>query len=703
MCSTLPFSSRVLCFFPAVAFAIASASSAELARSDWVHPGDDGKLVYKTTPVGDRIMDFSYAGYMGGGVALPHVPTKVTVKPGGTEDDSDAIEAAIDQVAAMPLENGFRGAVLLAPGVFNCSRPISISASGIVLRGSGSGIGESAPNVTRSTIKLTGRPHPAIVVRSGGPGRGQPSGSGAADGAAAARTIVSDAYVPAGAMTFSVTDAKGFAVGDTIAIQRPVTEAWLKLMQMDDLTRDGRQQTWLGVGTTTIAERRIAAIDGNTLTLDVPLADSFDAKYLNPPGTAVVKMKPLTRLTQVGIEHLHVESPLQEISHSQAHFTALRLNGQDCWARDVLIDETMNSVSVGGRRITLERVIVRRKARHQGASKPAEFAPNASEVLLDRCTVVGDNVWYIATGGGQAGPIVVLNGDFSGNGRAEAHQRWSTGMLYDNCRAPGGGMEMRNRGSMGSGHGWAMGWGVMWNCVAKDYIVQDPPGARNWLIGSVGHSVLSPRPFGSGPMLAGPTEDSPGKPVAPRSLYLTQLAERLGEQALKNIGYASTDPASAKDPGVAPASRRHSEKTAGKDAGVSLGENLAIDRPVLTSNVRGNNREVAGWQALDDDEKTYWATDDGVAPVRLELDTEGALEINAIELGEAAGMTGRVQAYKVEGFTESAWKLLAQGTTIGERAVHRFPSVTVWKVRLTIEKAVPSVALQRFALYSEKR
>jgi len=31
--------------------------------------------------------------------------------------------------------------------------------------------------------------------------------------------------------------------------------------------------------------------------------------------------------------------------------------------------------------------------------------------------------------------------------------------------------------------------------------------------------------------------DSHGTPVAPSSLYLAQLAERLGPQAVKNIGY----------------------------------------------------------------------------------------------------------------------------------------------------------------------
>ena len=36
--------------------------------------------------------------------------------------------------------------------------------------------------------------------------------------------------------------------------------------------------------------------------------------------------------------------------------------------------------------------------------------------------------------------------------------------------------------------------------------------------------------------------ESQGKPVTPQSLYLFQLAERLGPDALKNIGYTSADP-----------------------------------------------------------------------------------------------------------------------------------------------------------------
>lgn len=455
----------------------------------------------------------------------PNLPVKRTVNPSGG-DDTAAIQKALNEVAALKLENGFRGAVLLAAGMFVCSNTLTISASGVVLRGSG-----STGDTTRTTIKLAGKPHNAITIRASSGGRGaEPDPK-----LKPAQTKIADTYVPSGTARFTVADATGFAVGDTIEIRRSATAAWIKFMQMDDLVRDGKPQTWLRAGSSTTAERRIAAISGHTITVDVPLSDSFDAKYLNPPGTSVMKVKPPTRVSQVGLENLHIECPPQEISHTQPHFTALRLNAEDAWVRDVVIDETMNSVGLNGRRITLQRVAVNRKARHQGASKPAEFAPNASQVLLDHCTSTGDNVWYVATGAGVSGPIVLLRCTFLGNGRVESHQRWSTGMLYDNCRVPEGGMEFRNRGSMGSGHGWTMGWGVARNCEAKDFVIQNPPGAANWMIGCIGENKPMPRPFGSAPNLVEGIKDSQGTHVTPASLYLTQLRKRLGAQALKNI------------------------------------------------------------------------------------------------------------------------------------------------------------------------
>ncbi len=503
-----------------------SNATADLAKSEWVSLDANDKLQYQRLPQGDQIMDFSHAGYKGGGIALPDVPVRVSVKPSGTGDDTKTIQAAIDQVSAMqPDKYGFRGAVLLTPGTFTCSETITITTSGVVLRGSGTGNEGPA-----STIQMAGGKHTAIVVS-------RPRNRGAGGVTESARTVLTDRYVPSGSVMFAVENAADLAVGDTIQLRRPVTKAWLEFMEMDNLVRDGKPQIWIREGTRTVAERRISAVDGNRITVDVPLSDSYDAVYLNPPGTEVVKISDSHRLNQCAVEYLHIVSPPQPFNHTQQLYAAVRLNGEDCWMRQVRIEETMNSVSIGGQRITLQEVSVVRKARHEGSSKPSEFSPNGGQVLLDRCSVEGDNVWFAATGGGISGPIVLLNCTFKGNGRIEGHQRWTTGILLDNCHLPNGGIDFKNRGSMGSGHGWGTGWSVAWNCVAKSYVVQRPPGTHNWAIGCIGESTPLPRPFDRSPLLPEGSFDAHGTPVAPRSLYLAQLEERLGKQALINIGY----------------------------------------------------------------------------------------------------------------------------------------------------------------------
>ena len=496
---------------------LALNASAFAAHSEWVIEDANGKLAYKITERGDRIMDFSHAGYMGGGVGIPNVPVKASIKPCGG-DDTAAIQNAIDELSSLAATGEIRGAIELAEGTFHCSNTITISTSGIVLRGAG----------TNTIIQLTGQPHNAITIRA-------PSSRGRAE--ELGQTTIADNYVPSGTLKFNVRDATSLALGNVIEIRRPVTQEWIEFMGMHDLTRDNKPQTWLRAENYTVHERRIDGISGKTITLNVPLADSFDKRFLGTNGARVFKVKSTGRLMEVGIEKLRIVSPPQPISHTQPHFTAIRMNAEYAWIRDVLIEETMNSVAVSGRCITLQNVSVVRKARHEGSSRPAEFAPNGTQVLMDRCSVTGDNIWFAGMGSGVSGPVVMLNCTFNGDGRAESHQRWSTGALYDNCKAPNGGLDFRNRGSMGSGHGWTMGWGVAWNCEAKDYMIQNPPGAMNWMIGCIGENKAAPRPFGKAPMLPKGIEDSPGKHVEPQSLYLAQLKARLGAQALKNIGY----------------------------------------------------------------------------------------------------------------------------------------------------------------------
>jgi len=689
-------------FTPAVLSVLtASALNAHAlpgVTNDWVYPGPDGKLVYRTTPAGDRIMDFSAAGYMGGGVALPSVPTKLILRPKGRHlDDTPAIQAAIDKVSAMPLEGGFRGAVVLAAGTFTCSNSIYISTSGVVLRGSGSGwLG--------TTLRMVGPRHSAVIIGNGRARRSESgptvddnapiSESDASSKSGAPRTVITDAYVPSGTSTFTVSNAAGFAVGETISIRRPTTAKWVHFMHMDDLVRGGRRQTWIGRGRDGFTERKITALSGNQITVDIPLADSYDATYLNPPGTTITLARPESLVSQVGVERLHFQCPPLEIAYGRAPYSAIRITGQDCWVRDVYCEETMNSTAIRGRRITMEQVVVKHTYPNLGASKPTDFSIEGSQILIDRCKITGDNMYFVWTASLYPGPNVVLNSTFRGRGsRIQPHMRWSTGLLVDNCTVPDGGIDFMNRGVAGSGHGWTMGWAVAWNCVAHDYIIQNPPGAVNWAIGCLGTNRQVGRMFDKEPLLPAGIFVSNGRPVTPPSLYLAQLAERLGPKAMRNIGYGSNSPRFFDNKSVPelPPLKRISDK--------SLGPDLAMHRPVNASNVRGNLPEFRGEKAVDGKDNTWWSTDDDARQPYLEVDMEGPVQLNAAVLEEAP-TSYHVEEYKIEGMGDSGWKELAHGTTIGVHKVDRFPATTVWKVRLTILKSDMSASISKFGLYN---
>jgi hypothetical protein len=159
------------------------------------------------------------------------------------------------------------------------------------------------------------------------------------------------------------------------------------------------------------------------------------------------------------------------------------------------------------------------------------------QLLFNQCTITGDNLFFFGTGAKVTGPVVLLNCTFRGNGWIQPHQRWATGLLIDRCQVPDGGIDFMNRGSMGSGHGWAIGWAVAWNCTARSYLNQLPPGAANWVIGCKGEPQKKAIPFNTEPFLPEGIYDAHNTPVDPASLYLAQLAERLGKQAVQHIGY----------------------------------------------------------------------------------------------------------------------------------------------------------------------
>jgi hypothetical protein len=502
------------------------------AVSEWVFVGADNRLHYKTDAQGNQIMDFSSAGYKGGGVPLPVASVAANVSP-VAGDNTAAIQAAIDMVSkAAPGADGFRGAVVLAAGTYGVSGTLNLTTSGVVVRGSGSAAGGTILN-------MTGAAH--VMFSIAGTGSRQ-------KGATVAMT---DAYVPSGATSFNVSDGSKFKIGDPVVIGRPVTQPWVHLLGMDALVGTTGPQTWINVGSVIESDRAIAAVSGNQITLDVPLADSFDATYITPPGGTVAPYSFAGRIADVGVEHLQVVAPAVDVIISSPQFVGAEIDAvEDSWLADLVFQDTQNTVTVGNaaKRVTIDAVHVNHTVPHTG-DRMADFGLSGTQILVNKSSSDGTGEWPLLTQGEVSGPIVALNFASSQAAGIGPHQRWAVGLLADNASLPqapnnadGGatGISYSDRGNHGSGQGWAMGWGVAWNVTTPHLVVQQPPGAQNWCIGCVG-TVTTAVEAGSGKAVANGIFESLGTKVTPNSLYLAQLCDRLGPTALVNIGYAASD------------------------------------------------------------------------------------------------------------------------------------------------------------------
>lgn len=492
--------------------------------SRWVHFGPDKKLVYGTTPRGDRIPDFSSAGYRGGGVALPHVATRVKISPTGGADDTPAIQAALDRVAKLvPGKQGTHGAVELAPGTYHLKGTLHMNVSGVVLRGAG------AMGTDATVLEMSGDPHTAIEIKGDFRKRELEPG-----------TTLADSYVPAGATVIHVANAADIHPGDTLQIVKPVTPEWVHFMGMDHLVRNGKPANWVQNDIRVL--RQVVSVKGNAVTLKVPLTDSFDAQFYPDVKPAVTRVEITGRIVETGAEDLRISAPDRTIAYRvDPEFDGIVMsNVLDSWLRGIAFVDITNSVAIdqNAQRLTVVNIDVTQHATVTSRAEPFDFRVQGTQILLDRCTGKGDWVSFIATQSHSEGPVVVLHCKFTGHGQIEGHQRWSTGLLVDSSAIEHGNMYLRNRGIMGSGHGWSIGWSVLWNDEAVVFTVQNPPGAMNWAIGDKGIQEDSPTPGSTdGISLPSGIIESVGKHIQPNSLYLEQLRERRGSAAIKAIGY----------------------------------------------------------------------------------------------------------------------------------------------------------------------
>ncbi len=514
----------------------------ESSRSSLVYPGRDGRLVYHPDERGDMIPDFSHAGYMGGGIALPHMPVRETLYP-GSGADAERIQNAIDRVSALPQDAyGFRGAVLLKKGQYNLEKPLRIAASGVVLRGEGAGDDRTelvGLGAIRDRELFDRHSNVNLVIIAGEHDKMEVSGSAA---------NIIDEYVPVGARTFRTGQTGAFRTGDTVIVRRHGNMDWVREMGMDLENKD-----WAWKPMKHDFDRIVTRIDGDRITIDAPITNAIDARW---GGGEIIKYTDEGRIRQVGIENLRgisafdrtvVRSDYGNIDRypyigetyyaDEDHYWNFISIDNACnvWVRDVTALHFANStvfMAKGAKWVTVQDCTTSEPVSFAAGVRRFTYQIRGQLCLVQRCFSDKGRHSFVLCDPTACGPNVFLDcvatRPYSSS---EPHSQYVVGALFDNVKAPLTSHFWKDIALMG----WAGGNCVFWNCEGM-YLVQKPPTAQNYAIGHVGIHACVFNTICIDYSLEDGFIESWDTPVEPRSLYLKQLEDRLGKSALTAIG-----------------------------------------------------------------------------------------------------------------------------------------------------------------------
>lgn len=505
-----------------------------------LYPGVDGRLIYIPDDLGGTIPDFSHAGYMGGGVAIPYVPTMETLWP-VKGDNTPHIQDAIDRIAKRPPDDGgFRGAVLLKHGYYELHSPLKISSGGVVLRGEGQG--ETGTVLIGKSIFLEGKTtlrDIATLITVGG------ETCWNVDETSVPR--IADDYVPVGSTSFRVDGAHAFKPGDTVLVRRYGNQAWINELGMNLDNKDWRWEPF-----TIRFDRVITRIDGDRITIDAPLVCAVDKRW---GGGDLVKYSDSGRISQVGIENLRGVSEFDQTVRTTQHgnidrqpyhgeeyysdenhyWNFIRFdNAKNIWVRNVTAKHFAGSLVTldsGAKWATIQDCESLMPVSVRAGGRRFVYHLKGQLALVQRCVSDEGRHSFVLQDYTACGPNVFLDcGVTRAYSSSEPHYRFVTGALYDNVMSP-----LTARFWKNISIGWSGANCVFWNCEGP-YLIQNPPTARNYAFGHIGiHAMIFNTAYQDLSKEDGVIE-SWDRHVDPKSLYLKQLEDRLGPDALRNIG-----------------------------------------------------------------------------------------------------------------------------------------------------------------------
>jgi Family of unknown function (DUF6298)/Putative collagen-binding domain of a collagenase len=414
-------------------------------------------------------IDFSFAGYKAG-AQLPLVKAVLSVRPGGG-DDTLLLQGALDRIASMPVgADGFRGALLLAPGRYRVGGQLHINTSGVVLRGAGQ---------TRTTIVAEGTSRRTLIE------------IGAAKDVSLNQPRAVTVNAPAGGDTLTLDSVDGLAAGDHVVVRRPSTQEWISAMSMSGLpgTFANQRLDWHPGSHDLVWDRAVVSVDGvgHRVTLDAPITTALENEY---GGGTLARVSGEAVPSNIGVENLTLESSFDATRpKDEDHaWIAIALDHvEDAWVRGVTARHFADSavrVNWRGRRITVEDCRSEAPVSEAGGYRRQAFLVDGQQVLVHRCwSEAGMNDF--ASGLLAGGPNVFLDCDAQGSlGASGAFEGWASGVLYERVHVPASSLQLVLDFSRAQGGGWTAANSVLWNSTAQTVDAIGPPGAPNFVVNS---------------------------------------------------------------------------------------------------------------------------------------------------------------------------------------------------------------------------
>jgi hypothetical protein len=464
------------------------------------------RIEYSPNEKGDRIPDYSYAGYKSGNAEIPTIPVKVVV-PVMREDATSTIQAALDYVASLPLgKDGYRGAVLLERGVFNVGGSLKISSSGVVLRGSGAesdGTVILGTGLDRETLIILGGEYDRMMSKDTLP--------------------LADIYSSVGSMTLTL-QKNSLKAGDDILVVRSGTDEWINELGADHFGGGISSLGWKPADMNIFWDRTVVAVAGNKITLNAPITTAMDPSF---GGGFVCAYKWQKRASNIGVENLSLQSTYDQSNpKDEAHrwMAIVVENAEDSWIRQVNFKHFAGSAVAiweTARRITVEDCKSLEPISEIGGQRRYTFYTSGHQTLFQRC--YAEHGYHdFAVGYCAAGPNAFVQCQsvlpYSYSGTIDA---WASGVLLDVVSVDGNVLGFMNRTQDGNGAGWTAANSLLWNCSAAKIYNEAPPTAQNWSFGSWAQFIGEGYWNGS------------NNHMIPHSLYYAQLADRLGVDVSK--------------------------------------------------------------------------------------------------------------------------------------------------------------------------